>query len=107
MLADSAVADHAKPDGHERRASTQRAQAISWSSPRNGPMSWTDSGRPNGPMLNGSAMQGVPKRVQKRLKIGSPVLPRPDGASPLAEGASSRSNFSHASLNWPKAMRFL
>ena len=68
-------------------------------------MSCTDSGRPNGPVLKGSAMQGVPKSVQKRLKIGSPVLPRPDGASPLAEGASSRSNVSQASLSWASAMR--
>ena len=33
-------------------------------------MSCTDRGRPNGPVLKGSAMQGVPKSVQKRLKIG-------------------------------------
>ena len=73
MLADGTVADQPQFHGHESRASTQRAQAMSWSSLRSGAMSCTDSGRPNGPALNGSAMQGVPKSVQKRLKIGSPV----------------------------------
>ena len=71
MLADRTVADQAQP--HESRASTQRAQAMSWSSRRNGAISCTDSGRPNGPALKGSATQGVPSRVQKRLKMGSPV----------------------------------
>ena len=71
MLADRAVADQSQ--FHERRASTQRAQAMSWSSSRSGAINCTDSGRPNGPVLNGRAMQGVPSRVQKRLKIGSPV----------------------------------
>src|ERR1044072_6551812 len=92
MLADGAVADQAELQGHESWRCTQRAQAMSWSSLSRGPMSCTDKGMPNGPVLKGSAMQGVPKSVQKRLKIGSPVLPRPDGASPLAEGASRMSN---------------
>jgi len=44
------------------------------------------------PGVEGSAMHGVPKRVPEGLKIGSPVLPRPDGASPLGEvPAGSRS----------------
>ncbi len=58
---------------YDNRSSTQRAQATSWSSERGGPTSCTDSGRPNGPVLKGSAMHGTPSSVQKRLKIGSPV----------------------------------
>ena len=71
MLADGAVADQAQL--HDSRCSTQRAQATSWSSPPCGPTSCTDSGRPNGPVPNGRATQGEPSKVQKRLKIGSPV----------------------------------
>ena len=71
MLADGAVADQAQPQ--RRRSSTQRAQAMSWSSPLCGPMSCTASGNSNGPVLKGSVMQGEPSRVQKRLKMGSPV----------------------------------
>ena len=70
MLADGAVADQAELQAHESLRSTQRAQAMSWSSLSRGPMSCTDKGMPNGPVLNGSAMQGVPRSVQKRLKIG-------------------------------------
>jgi hypothetical protein len=71
MLADGAVADETQP--HSSWSSTQRAQAISWSSPRCGPISCTANGRSNGPVLKGRVMQGVPSKVQKRLKIGSPV----------------------------------
>ena len=92
VLADGAVAD--ETELHERRCSTQRAQAISLSSPRCGPTSCTDSGRPNGPVLNGRATQGEPRKVQKRLKIGSPVCPSPAGASPRADGTSRTSNLS-------------
>jgi class 3 adenylate cyclase len=73
MLADGAVADQAELQSHESRCSTQRAQAISLSSPRRGPTSCTDKGRPNGPVLKGSATQGTPNSVQKRLNNGSPV----------------------------------
>jgi hypothetical protein len=86
MLADGAIADQAELQGHESLRSTQRAQAMSWSSRPRGPTSCTDSGKPNGPVLKGSAMHGIPKRVQKRLKIGSPVLPRP--TAPPADGAA-------------------
>src|SRR4029077_6758342 len=72
MLADGAVADQAQSQGHESLRSTQPAQAMSRSSRPRGPMSCTDKGRPNGPVLNGSAMQGMPSKVQNRLKIGSP-----------------------------------
>src|SRR5262249_48613955 len=105
MLADGAIADQAELQGHDSFCSTQRAQAMSRSSLSRGPTSCTDNGRPSGPGVNGNATEGVPRRVQNRLKRGSPVLPRPDGASPLAEGASRMSNLLKASSSWARARR--
>ncbi len=86
MLADGAVADQAELQGHASFCSAQRAQAISRSSWPGGPTSCTDSGRPNGPVLKGSAMQGVPSRVQKRLKRGIAGAAQPRRRLALGRG---------------------
>src|SRR5215813_15237567 len=63
VLANGAVADQAEAEGHDRRCSAQRAQAIKVSSERSGPTSCTESGRPNGPAPKGRAMHGTPSSV--------------------------------------------
>lgn len=50
------------------------------------PMSCTPSGSPSRPVPYGTLMHGTPSSVQVRLKSELPVLSRPSGASPDAQG---------------------
>ena len=48
------------------------------------PTSWMPTGRPLGPRVKGKVTQGIQRKVQRRLKVASPVRSSPSGASPLA-----------------------
>src|SRR5262245_31206052 len=50
------------------------------------PTTCTPSGNPSLSANPGTLMQGGPSRVHSRLKVGTPVDPRPRGAAPGADG---------------------
>src|SRR5262249_57464008 len=53
-----------------------------------GPTSWAPSGRPPSPANSGKDTAGKPLKVHKVQNAGSPVEPRPFGATPGAAGVT-------------------
>src|SRR5262245_56913199 len=75
------MSNHRVASARRRKAAASRASR----SRAKRPTIWTPRGKPAESNRPGTLMQGVPKSVHNRLKVGLPVELKPCGAAPGAD----------------------